>query len=194
MTGQKKSQKSILVVDNFDSFTYILADYLMQLGADVTILDRSNVKAESIPEFDGILFSPGPGNPTEMPDLLNLIKKTIYVRPVLGICLGFQALAAYYEGTVSQGIPKHGKISEVNQVTSGHWLFENVPQRFNVVRYHSLVVQNLKSPLEELAYSSDGSLMALAHEILPIAGFQFHPEAHLTEHGTQLLKNWLNLC
>jgi anthranilate synthase component 2 len=189
-----KEARLILLVDNFDSFTYILADYLLQLGAIVIVRDRTKVDKESIENYDGILFSPGPGNPTEMPDLMDLIGCSIKIKPVLGVCLGFQALAFHFGATIGQAKPMHGKVSNISVKETRNWLFSGVAENFNVVRYHSLVVQNVKRPLVGLAYSYDGHLMAFAHETKPIAGFQFHPEAHLTEYGKQLLANWLNIC
>jgi anthranilate synthase component 2 len=194
METQFQGQKSILMIDNFDSFTFILADYLCQLGASIDVVDRTKVDQESLGKYDGILFSPGPGNPTEMPDLMELVELAVGLKPVFGVCLGFQALGLYYGGTVAQGKPMHGKISNIQVKDESNWLFAGLPKNFKVVRYHSLVIQNIKRPLVCLAISDEDDIMAFAHENKPVAGLQFHPEAHLTEYGKHLLANWLNLC
>lgn len=189
-----KGSKSILLVDNFDSFTFTIADYLLQLGATVEVKSRSDVSPNDFSPFDGVLFSPGPGNPTEMPELLELIKAAISAKPVFGICLGFQAIGYIFGAEILQGLPMHGKLSTISIENPEHWLFSQIPYSFEVVRYHSLIVSELKSPLVGLAHAEGGELMAFAHENLPVAGVQFHPEAHLTAYGLRILENWLNLC
>lgn len=188
-----RPKKSLLLIDNYDSFTWNIWDYLSRIGADVHVKRREEVSAISLLKFDGIIFSPGPGNPKNIPELHNLIEKAINLKPVLGICLGFQALALYFGSNLIGGEPTHGKVHEVFVSVHGR-LLNGVPSQFFATRYHSLVVKDLKFPLVELAHTGTGELMAFEHNTLPIAGVQFHPEAHLSENGLLILKNWLNLC
>ena len=184
---------SILLIDNFDSFTWNVADYLRQLGAAVCVKQRPMVKLAELADFDGIVFSPGPGNPTEMPDLLSLIAHTVEMKPCFGICLGFQAIAFHFGSSIVRSNPMHGKVSLVKTLP-GKWLLAQVPPQFSVVRYHSLCVDRFLPPLAAVAVAHSGEWMAFEHQWLPIAGVQYHPEAHLTEFGHAVLANWLGLC
>jgi anthranilate synthase/aminodeoxychorismate synthase-like glutamine amidotransferase len=181
----------ILLLDNFDSFTYNLVDYLEQAGATCKVI-RNDASLDDIRRFDyeGIVLSPGPGIPRQagcMPQVIEYYHDRL---PMLGVCLGFQALGEFFGATLSKAIrPMHGKISEIS--IQADPLFAHLPERFGVVRYHSLVLKRLPSPLEELAWTAENELMAFRHRDLPLRGLQFHPEAVLTEHGFQILKNWL---
>jgi anthranilate synthase/aminodeoxychorismate synthase-like glutamine amidotransferase len=181
----------ILLLDNFDSFTYNLVDYLEQAGATCKVI-RNDASLDDIRRFDyeGIVLSPGPGTPQQAGCMTQVIEHYHNHLPILGICLGFQALGTYFGATLSKAIrPMHGKISEITIHTDP--LFAQIPERLRVVRYHSLVLKELPSSLEGLALTAENELMAFRHRNLPLRGLQFHPEAILTEHGFQILKNWL---
>lgn len=185
----------ILLVDNFDSFTYNIFDYLCRLGADVKVCCRSEaLESSDLNEYDGLVISPGPGNPESMPDLKKVLDMVLGKMPVLGICLGHQAIAHFYGAAIIKARPMHGKISLVESLQDSV-LLAGIPSAFRVVRYHSLVVSDLPSELLPLLVSRDDHcLMAFVHRNLPVMGIQFHPEAHLTEFGLPLLKNWLDVC
>ena len=189
-----KVSKKILLLDNFDSFTHILADYFLQLGADLVIM-RNNVLLEEITceDFKAVILSPGPGKPNDsgvMPAVIQYYHNRL---PMLGICLGHQALGEFFGAElVHAKLPMHGKISGVQHNLKSP-IFKEIPASFDVVRYHSLVLQALTTNLEAIATTADGEIMALRHLDFPIYGLQFHPEAALTEHGLKLLSNWLNM-
>lgn len=183
----------ILLLDNYDSFTYNLYDYLLQTGSECQVLrnDALSLAAFEQLDFQAIVFSPGPKRPAEaglMPALIERLHDRV---PMLGICLGHQALGEFFGAKlVKAAIPMHGKTTEIRH--NGHPLFANIPERFTVMRYHSLLLQSLDgTSLECLAKTDEGEIMALAHRTLPLLGVQFHPESILTEHGLQLLKNWV---
>ncbi len=187
---------TVLLLDNYDSFTYNLYDYLRQAGASVVVVrnDDPELLAFSPADFDAVVLSPGPGRPQEaglMPDLLAAWWEAM---PILGVCLGHQAIATFFGGRVVRAPrPVHGKTSPVRHV--GHPLFGGIPREFRVMRYHSLCVVDIEgTPLRPLAWADDGVLMALAHRVLPIVGVQFHPESALTEYGYRLIENWLHLA
>ncbi|MES2733011.1 MAG: aminodeoxychorismate/anthranilate synthase component II [Bacteroidota bacterium] len=185
-------ESTILLLDNFDSFTYNLADYLGQAGVQCTVL-RNDVGLAEIQRSDykGIVLSPGPGTPQQAGCMREVIDYYHRKLPMLGICLGHQALGEFFGAPVTKANrPMHGKISEV--VTYPDALFVDIPERIRVVRYHSLVLQALPKPLECIAETADGEMMAFRHPSLPLRGVQFHPEAALTEYGLQMLKNWLS--
>lgn len=183
---------TILLLDNYDSFTYNLYDYLRQAGAQCVVVrnDSPELLAFSPEDFDGVVLSPGPKRPEDaglMPDLIRAWHERL---PMLGICLGHQALGCFFGSkVVLADVPMHGKTSTVRH--KGHPLFAGVPEQFSAMRYHSLVVQGpLEAPLHCIASTDDGAVMALAHERLPLLGVQFHPESVLTEHGHRLIANW----
>jgi len=183
----------ILVIDNFDSFTYNLVDYLNQLDLEVAVV-RNNESLKNIlhSKFDGILLSPGPGVPKNAGNLLCIIEYYYRKLPILGICLGHQAIGEFFGSKIVKAQkPMHGKISKIYHTNDP--LFKNIPTELNVVRYHSLVCNNLPVDLEMLARTHDGEIMALKHRILPIYGLQFHPEAVLTQYGLEILRNWKNI-
>ncbi|MGV3640339.1 MAG: anthranilate synthase component II [Adhaeribacter sp.] len=180
----------ILLVDNFDSYTYNLLDYFGQLGIAAQVV-RNNVPLESLEElsFEAIVLSPGPGVPRRAGLLMEIIDRYHQSKPMLGICLGHQALGEYFGGTLQKGLqPMHGKISQIDCRPDA--LFRNLPATMPVVRYHSLVIRPDTPALVPLAYSREGELMAFRHARLPLYGMQFHPEAALTTYGLDLLRNW----
>ena len=186
----------ILVIDNYDSFVFNLVQYLQQLGADCTVFRNDAVSPAAASEYDGILISPGPGTPEAAGVSIEMIKAAAEIRkPLLGVCLGHQAIAVAYGATVDRA-PEllHGKTSSISHDQSG--VFAEIPSPFTATRYHSLAVrpETLPSELVITGRSESGVVMALAHNELPIYGVQFHPESVLTEYGHHLLANWLVKC
>lgn len=188
----------LLLLDNFDSFTFTLADYLRQLGAEVAVRRNDVSLADlNVPAFDGIVLSPGPGTPAAagvMPALIRAYHQTV---PMLGVCLGHQALGEFFGAAVVRAArPMHGKVTRMRCDTTDP-LFTGLPAEQDVTRYHSLIVSEpLPATLRALAYTagSPPELMALRHHTLPLYGVQFHPEALLTPHGLAMLGNWLRCC
>lgn len=191
----------ILVVDNYDSFVFNLVQYLGQLDADCTVLRNDEVDVEAVvaagtgPDgFDGILISPGPGAPEDAGVCIDLIRRVAGTIPVLGVCLGHQAIAVAYGGAVGQA-PEllHGKTSDVEH--SGVGVLEGLPNPFRATRYHSLaVVGDVPDALELTGWTSGGVVMAMRHKDVAVEGVQFHPESVLTEGGHRMLANWLVTC
>jgi anthranilate synthase/aminodeoxychorismate synthase-like glutamine amidotransferase len=185
---------NVVVIDNYDSFTYNLVQYLRELGAecDVRLNDRTTAAAVAESEPDGVLLSPGPGSPAEAGVTLSTLAAVEGRIPVLGVCLGHQAIGRMYGATVRRGAaPVHGKASPI--VHAGTGLYRDIPSPFAGARYHSLVVDESTLPpcLVVTARSAGGELMGMRHREHPIEGVQFHPESILTEHGKTLLSTWL---
>ncbi len=185
----------VILIDNYDSFTYNVADVLARLGADVDVVrnDQTTVAAVLDGGYDAIVLSPGPGGPADAGICLELIpaaaKRDI---PLLGICLGMQCIGAAYGGTIARlGGVVHGSATPVVHDDAG--LFAGLPQRFDAGRYHSLIVEEASLPVELVAtaHTEDGVLMGLRHRDLNVSGVQFHPESILTPDGPQLLANFL---
>lgn len=188
------SRKKILVIDNYDSFTWNLVHYLEELGADTTVVrnDEMTVEEALASGADGILLSPGPCTPNEAGICVDLIRNAPDNLPILGVCLGHQSIGQAFGGKVVTAKEiRHGKLSDIHQ--TGGDLFAGLPETYRVVRYHSLAVrpEDLPEDLVADAFTDDGEIMALHHKTRPIYGVQFHPESILTEHGHALLKNWL---
>ena len=186
----------VLVVDNYDSFVYNLVQYLGQLGVEVTVKRNDEVDISNLATFDGILLSPGPGTPEAAGQSIELVKYAAqHQLPLLGVCLGHQAVAVAFGATVSRA-PEllHGKTSIVHHTNKG--LLRNLPSPFIATRYHSLAIESATLPeeLEITAITDSGVVMSIEHKTLPISGVQFHPESVLTEHGHQMLGNWLESC
>jgi anthranilate synthase/aminodeoxychorismate synthase-like glutamine amidotransferase len=183
----------ILMVDNYDSFTYNLVQYLGELGAEVRVVRNDEVSVQDVEKSGAshIVLSPGPCTPSEAGITLEVIRR-ISNKPILGVCLGHQAIGQAFGGKVVRARQvMHGKVSRIRH--SGAGVFSGIPDNFVATRYHSLVVQRESVPecLEVTAESQDGEIMGLAHRSLPVEGVQFHPEALLTEHGHKLLRNFL---
>ena len=189
------SRKKILVIDNYDSFTWNLVHYLEELGAETTVVrnDEMSVEEALASSADGILLSPGPCSPNEAGICVDLIRNAPEDLPILGVCLGHQSIGQAFGGKVITAREiRHGKLSDIHQ--SGGVLFQGLPETYRVVRYHSLAVrpEDLPEDLVADAFTDDGEIMALHHKTRPVYGVQFHPESILTEHGHALLKNWLD--
>lgn len=186
----------LLVIDNYDSFTYNLVQYLGELGADMKIFRNDETTVDEIEELvpEHILISPGPGTPDSAGITLETIARFAGKLPILGVCLGHQSIGQHFGGKVSRAPePVHGKPVEVTH--DGRSIFAGLPEKFNAGRYHSLIVERDGMPdcLEISAESPDGLVMGLRHKELPIEGVQFHPESILTEHGKTMLANFLKL-
>ena len=186
----------ILVVDNYDSFVFNLVQYLQQLGAEVVVKRNDEVNAESINGFDGVLLSPGPGTPEDAGACIEIVNAAIEKqKPLLGVCLGHQAIGAALGGKVSRA-PEllHGKTSQVQHKNEG--IFKDLKSPFRATRYHSLAIETPSVPEELLvtATTETGVIMGVKHKSAPIEGVQFHPESVLTEGGHRLLANWLETC
>ena len=180
----------ILILDNFDSFTYNLLDYFEQIKVKCVVF-RNDSNPDDIfkQAFKGIVLSPGPGRPSSSGCLMEVLRYYEKTHPILGICLGHQAIGQYFGAElVESDKPMHGKISSITLTDDVP--FEGLDKRLQVVRYHSLVLQNVPRELEVTAYTDNGEIMALRHKTLPIHGIQFHPEAILTEKGLEMLHNW----
>ena len=187
----------LLVIDNYDSFTYNLVQYLGELGADMKVIrnDEASVdEIESEMRPEKILISPGPGTPDDAGVSLEVIDRFAEKIPILGVCLGHQAIGQHFGGKVIRAPePVHGKPVQVSH--DGRTIFEGIDGNFKAGRYHSLVVERESLPecLEISAESPDGLVMAMRHRSLPLEGVQFHPESILTEHGKKLLGNFLGM-
>ena len=187
----------ILVIDNYDSFTYNLVHYLAELGAEMEIRRNDTLTvAEALSLTpQAVLLSPGPCTPNEAGICLDLIAAAPVDLPILGVCLGHQAIGQAFGGQVIRAKTlMHGKTSQVTH--SGTGLFEGVPSPFTAARYHSLAVrlESLPETLVATAWTEDGEIMGMAHRTRPIHGVQFHPESYATEHGHRLLANFLRLA
>jgi anthranilate synthase component 2 len=184
----------ILVLDNYDSFTYNLVQYLGELGATMRVVRNDALTADDVLALapEGIVISPGPGNPDGAGISLELIRRFHARVPILGVCLGHQAIGQAFGGKVVHARAlMHGKVSQIHH--SGAGVFRGLPTPFQATRYHSLAIERASCPpdLEITAWTEDGEIMGVRHRSLPIEGVQFHPESILTEHGHALLANFL---
>ena len=183
---------NLLLIDNYDSFTYNLWDYFLQLGADCRVIrnDQIDLAIVEQEEYDGLILSPGPEKPADAGSLMACVEALYLHLPILGICLGHQAIGTFFGAPlVKAHRPVHGKTSPIAH--NGHFLFERLPAQFPVMRYHSLILESLPESLECIAWTETGEIMALHHRQLPLTGIQFHPESILTPHGLAILRNWL---
>jgi anthranilate synthase/aminodeoxychorismate synthase-like glutamine amidotransferase len=180
----------LLIIDNYDSFTFNLLDYLSQLKQDCVIIRNDTPKKDWPAAPDSILISPGPMDPMRAGRLMEMLEFYHNKAPILGICLGHQAIGLFFGSKLNFALkPMHGKISQIH--AEDDIIFKNIPKVFNVVRYHSLVLSDLSSELKLIAKTEEGEVMVIKHASLPIYGIQFHPEAALTEYGLLILSNWL---
>ena len=185
----------ILVIDNYDSFTWNLVHYLMELGAEVEVVRNDALSAGQALSSGakGFLLSPGPCTPNEAGISLDMVGACADAgKPLLGVCLGHQSIGQYFGGTVQRGGMMHGKVSPVSHDGTG--LFAGLPSPFIATRYHSLIVTDIPDSLVVNATSDDEHVMGFRHTALPIHGVQFHPESIATEHGHAMLANFLAIC
>ncbi|MFW5941017.1 MAG: anthranilate synthase component II [Chloroflexota bacterium] len=184
----------IVVIDNYDSFTYNLVQYLGELGAELSVYRNDAITVEQLRQLapDHIVISPGPGVPDDGGISNEVIRQLGPTTPVLGVCLGHQCLGQVFGGQVRRAQQlMHGKTSAVYH--KGQGLFYGVPSPFQATRYHSLIVEEpVPDVLEVTAFTSEGEIMGLRHKEHPVVGVQFHPESILTEHGKRLLQNFLD--
>ncbi|MBL0022894.1 MAG: aminodeoxychorismate/anthranilate synthase component II [Sphingomonadales bacterium] len=189
------SNNRILVIDNYDSFTFNLVHYLQELGAEVEVVRNDAISAGQALSSgaQAFLLSPGPCTPNEAGICLDMVAACAEARkPLLGVCLGHQTIGQHFGGQVVRGGLMHGKTSPVSHDGSG--LFAGLPSPFTATRYHSLIVENIPDALIVNATSDDGNVMGFRHKELPIHGVQFHPESIATEHGHAILANFMRLA
>lgn len=186
---------NVVILDNFDSFTFMLTDYLAQCGARCIVVRNNHpLLIDALLEADAVVISPGPGRPEDANQLMQALTKIALLKPILGVCLGHQAIGCLFGASlVHAKVPKHGKIETIQQ-TDSHGMYQHIPSSFNVTRYHSLVLSDCPSSMEVTARSTTGEIMSVKHEQLPIWGVQYHPESCTTEYGIQLIKNFLQLA
>jgi anthranilate synthase component II len=190
------NENMIVLIDNYDSFTFNLFHYLGSLGADVVVRrnDKISVAEVMTTAPEAIVLSPGPGTPDDAGICLALVEKAAPTIPILGVCLGHQAIGQAFGGKIVRATPRHGKLSEIRH--SGTGVFRGINGPLQATRYHSLVVERKSMPkaLTINAETDDGLVMGLAHEKLPVHGVQFHPESIASEHGHLMLKNFLDIA
>lgn len=185
----------MILIDNYDSFTYNIVQYLQELGAEPKVFENNKITIDELKKmnFESIIISPGAGNPDTAGISMDVIKNFYKTKKILGICLGHQCIAQFFGGKVEKSRnPTHGKTSKI-KICENSKLFQNLPQEFEVTRYHSLEVSTLPKELKITAKAQDETIMAIEHKTLPIYGVQFHPEAILTEFGHELLENFIKL-
>ena len=182
----------VLLLDNYDSFTYNLYDYILQCGQQCRVVRNDELSVDEIAtiDFTSAVISPGPKTPREAGITMSFIERFCPSKPILGICLGHQAIGEFFGAKLERAQkPMHGKTSVISH--TGHYIFDNLPAQFEVMRYHSLILTGVeKTELNIIAQTTAGEVMGIAHTQLPIAGVQFHPESILTANGLQMLRNW----
>lgn len=187
----------MILIDNYDSFTYNIVQYLEELGVEPKIFENDKVTIDELKslDFDSIIISPGAGNPDTAGISMAVLEEFYKTKKILGICLGHQCIAKFFGANIAKSKnPTHGKTSKIF-VCENSKLFKNLPKSFDVTRYHSLEVDKSSMPpdLKITAETQDGTIMALEHNALPIYGVQFHPEAILTQYGHELLRNFIEI-
>jgi len=185
----------LLMIDNYDSFTYNLVQYLGELGEDVKVIRNDELTVDEIGRLgaERIVLSPGPCTPNEAGVSLEVIRRFAGRTPILGVCLGHQAIGQAFGGKIVHAKTlMHGKVSRIHH--SGAGVFKGLPTPYDATRYHSLAIERASCPkeLEVTAWTEDGEIMGVRHASLPVEGVQFHPESILTEHGHALLKNFIS--
>ncbi len=184
----------VIIVDNYDSFTYNLVHIVRELGYPIDIYRNDKITVDEVSKYDKIILSPGPGIPDEAGILKQVVKELGAKKSILGVCLGHQGIAEVYGATLFN-IPQvlHGVTSQL-KVSNGHEkLFKGLPKEFKVTHYHSWAVlpESIPNELEVTAVNDDGLVMAIAHKNVDVRGVQFHPESVMTEHGKAIMKNWI---
>lgn len=183
---------SVFVVDNYDSFTYNLVHYVESLGASVTVKRNDEFDLAELESYDKIILSPGPGLPKDAGNLQKVIESYFASKPILGVCLGHQALAEFFGAKLINLTEVHHGVSSKIEVDTFHYLFHGMSQFQEVGRYHSWAIQDWPNTMREIAYTSDDfTNMAFVHNQYNCAGIQFHPESVLTPSGLQMIENWL---
>jgi anthranilate synthase component II len=180
-----------LLIDNYDSFTYNLYDYICQVGEEVILIKNDEKTLAEIEQiyFDNIILSPGPKRPADAGVMNEVLVRYFDSKPILGICLGHQAIGEFFGATLIKAkVPMHGITSEITH--TDHPIFNTLPKCFSVMRYHSLVLENVPNELEIIASTNDDVVMAIAHKNHHLTGLQFHPESILTEYGLDMIRNW----
>ncbi len=184
--------KRITVIDNYDSFVYNLVRYVRECGVEVTVMRNDQIDQKIIEESDGILLSPGPGIPINAGSLMKVIEEFSATKKILGVCLGHQALAESFGGSISQKARAiHGKASSM-KIAETQGLFEGLSECIDIGRYHSWSVDQMPNEFKITGTLADGTVMAMQHQSKPIFGVQFHPESILTTSGRQIIQNWIN--
>jgi anthranilate synthase component II len=186
----------ILVLDNYDSFTYNLVHLLKELGQEPTVIRNDKMTIEEVDNYDKILLSPGPGIPEEAGIMPELLKKYSSTKSILGVCLGHQAIGEAFGGTLNNMSDVfHGVATQTTIIDKEEYLFKQIPESIATCRYHSWIVNNYDLPecLQVTAVDEHGNIMALRHKEYDVRGVQFHPESYITEHGKQMISNWLNV-
>ncbi|TXG38922.1 anthranilate synthase component II [Seonamhaeicola maritimus] len=186
--------KKVLVIDNYDSFTYNLVHYLEDLNCDVTVYRNDKLELEDVEPFDKIVLSPGPGIPDEAGLLKAIIEKYAPTKSILGVCLGQQAIGEVFGGSlVNLDEVYHGVATKVEICVDDEAIFKGLDKEIEVGRYHSWVVNaNLPESLEATSYDANGQVMSLRHKTYDVKGVQYHPESVLTPNGKKILENWVN--
>ena len=183
------------LIDNYDSFTWILQHYLLQTGHECTVYRNDEITLQQLIAIapERIIISPGPETPVQAGITMDVINHFHATTPILGVCLGHQALGMYFGARLAHSAyPMHGKTSEV--IHTHHPLFAGIPSPFTAMRYHSLIIEGLDNTgIDAIAHTHDGTIMALAHRQYPCTGIQFHPESVGTDYGLQMLQNWAAL-
>ena len=184
----------ILLIDNYDSFTYNLVHYIEPLVSELIVCRNDELNIENVASFDKIIISPGPALPAQAGKLMEVIKMYHRKIPMLGVCLGFQAILEFFGGELINMTPvRHGISKKIELISNS--IFNNIPNQITIGLYHSWGVESLKLPncFNCLAKDSEGVAMAISHNEFPLYGVQFHPESIMTEYGHEILENWVNL-
>lgn len=182
-----------VIIDNYDSFTYNLAQLVKELGAEVSVVRNDQFRLSELKPFDKIILSPGPGIPTEAGLLMDVIDAYASVKPILGVCLGHQAIGEYFGGKLTNLSQVFHGIASIISITAPDYIYKELPAQVQVGRYHSWVVDNEGLPdcLEVTSVSEEGQIMSLRHKQYDVRGIQYHPESVLTPEGRKIIANWL---